>query len=136
MLKVIDDEKLADLLNTLRDNDYLHCENCPCVDEDCRHSTCAEKVVNSFEVDVRRLSTAELKEAQNILSTIYERVSIELDNRRQQEKKEDWNKVVDTMKEFIAKYGEILIDPCTGSRDDILLSGDFDDSINGIIRLC
>lgn len=55
------------------------------------------------------------------LETLSRNVSNELARRKKQEQKEDWEKVVTTLKTYIKKYGEIEID-CEGDGDIVFNS--------------
>lgn len=50
------------------------------------------------------------------LESLSRNVSNELTRRKEQEQKEDWEKVVTTLNAYIKKYGEIAID-CEGDGD-------------------
>lgn len=50
------------------------------------------------------------------LENLFRNASKELTRRKEQEQKEDWEKVVTTLKAYIKKYGDIEID-CEGDGD-------------------
>lgn len=50
------------------------------------------------------------------LESLFQNASNELTRRKEQEQKEDWEKVVTNLKAYIKKYGEIEID-CEGDGD-------------------
>lgn len=57
------------------------------------------------------------------LENLFRNASKELTRRKEQEQKEDWEKVVTTLKTYIKKYGKIEID-CEG--DDLALDEETD----------
>lgn len=57
------------------------------------------------------------------LENLFRNASNELTRRKKQEQKEDWEKVVTTLKAYIKKYGEIAID---GGGDDLVLDEETD----------
>lgn len=57
------------------------------------------------------------------LETLSRNVNNELSRRKKQEQKEDWEKVVTTLKTYIKKYGAIEID-C--ENDDLVLDEETD----------
>lgn len=65
------------------------------------------------------------------LENLFRNVSNELTRRKEQEQKNDWEKVVTTIKAYIKKYGNIVID-C--GYDDFILDEEADFPENGIIH--
>lgn len=65
------------------------------------------------------------------LETLFRNASNELTRRQEQEQKKDWEKVVTTLKTYIKKYGDIVID-C--GCDDFILDEESDFPENGIIH--
>lgn len=65
------------------------------------------------------------------LENLSRNASKELTRRKEQEQKEDWERVVTTLKAYIKKYGEIEID-C--GYDDLILDEEADFPKTGIIH--
>lgn len=65
------------------------------------------------------------------LEILFRNVSNELARRKEQEQKNDWEKVVTTIKAYINKYGSIVID-C--GYDDFILDEEADFPKKGIIN--
>lgn len=56
------------------------------------------------------------------LETLFRNASNELTRRKKQKQKEDWDKVVATLKSYIKKYGDIEISTSEDPDDDILIN--------------
>ena len=56
------------------------------------------------------------------LETLCRDANNELTRRKKQEQKEDWDKVVATLKSYIKKYGDIEISTSEDPDDDILIN--------------
>lgn len=65
------------------------------------------------------------------LETLFRNASNELTRRQEQEQKKDWEKVVTTLKTYIQKYGDIVLD-C--GCDEFFLDEAADFPENGIIH--
>lgn len=85
------------------------------------------KVEGSFEMKDICFDGLTMEELENLSRN----ASKELARRKEQEQKEDWEKVVTTLKAYIKKYGEIEID-C--GYDDLILDEEADFPKTGIIH--